>query len=62
MNLTLQVAVAVGALLALLVAADAVSGERERGTLESLLLTPVARGELVLGKLVRSRCGRRRSW
>ena len=40
-NLTLQVAIAVGALLALLAAADAVSGERERGTLESLLLTPV---------------------
>ena len=44
-NLTLQVAVGVGALLALLAAADAISGERERGTLESLLLTPVgARG------------------
>ena len=42
-NLTLQVAVAVGALLALLAAADAISGERERGTLESLLLTPVSR-------------------
>jgi len=37
-NLTLQVAVAVGALLALLVAADTISGERERGTLESLLV------------------------
>ena len=34
-NLTLQVAIAVGALLALLVAADAISGERERGTLET---------------------------
>ena len=41
-NLTLQVAIAVGALLTLLAAADAVSGERERGTLESLLLTPVS--------------------
>jgi ABC-2 type transport system permease protein len=50
-NLTLQVAVAVGALLALLAAADALSGERERGTLESLLLTPVSRRSLVLGKL-----------
>ena len=39
-NLTLQVAVAFGALVALLAAADAISGERERGTLESLLLTP----------------------
>jgi ABC-2 type transport system permease protein len=51
-NLTLQVAVAVGALLALLAAADAISGERERGTLESLLLTPVARRHLVAGKLL----------
>ena len=51
-NLTLQVAVGVGAMLALLAAADAISGERERGTLESLLLTPVAREGLVAGKLV----------
>ena len=51
-SLTLQVAVAVGALLALLVAADAFSGERERGTLESLLLSPARRSELALGKLL----------
>jgi ABC-2 type transport system permease protein len=50
-NLTLQVAIAAGALLALLAAADTVSGERERGTLESLLVTPVSRLELTLGKL-----------
>jgi ABC-2 type transport system permease protein len=51
-NLTLQVAVAFGALVALLAAADAISGERERGTLESLLLTPAPRGDLVSGKLL----------
>ena len=57
-NLTLQVAVAVGALLSLLAAADAVSGERERGTLESLLLAPSSRRGLVAGKRSRrSRCG-----
>src|SRR6267378_2924513 len=50
-NLTLQVAIAVGALLALIVGADAVSGERERGTLESLLLTPVPRLEIGLAKV-----------
>ena len=50
-NLSLQVAIAVGALLALLGAADAVSGERERGTLETLLLTPVSRLHLTVGKL-----------
>jgi ABC-2 type transport system permease protein len=51
-NLTLQVAIAVGALLALLTAADAISGERERGTLESLLLSPVSRLEITTGKLI----------
>jgi ABC-2 type transport system permease protein len=51
-NLALQVAIAVGALLALLGSADAISGERERGTLESLLLTPVRRGDLLAGKLL----------
>jgi ABC-2 type transport system permease protein len=51
-NLVLQVAVALGALLTLVVSADAVSGERERGTLESLLLTPVSRRGLAMGKLV----------
>lgn len=49
-NLTLQVAVAAGALLVLLGAADAISGERERGTLESLLLSPASRLGLVAGK------------
>lgn len=51
-SLTVQVAIAVGALLALLAAADAVSGERERGTLESLLVTPVPRVHLAAGKLL----------
>ena len=51
-NLSLQVAVATGALLSLLAAGDAVSGERERGTLESLLVTPVPRRGIAVGKLV----------
>ncbi|GLZ34936.1 hypothetical protein Lesp02_71230 [Lentzea sp. NBRC 105346] len=51
-NLVVQIAVAVGVLLTLVVAADAISGERERGTLESLLLTPISRGSIVLGKVV----------
>ena len=50
-NLTLQVAIAVGALLALLAAADTISGERERGTLEMLLVTPVSRLRIAGGKL-----------
>ena len=51
-NLTLQVAIAVGGLLALVAAADAVSGERERGTLETMLLTPVARIQVTGAKLL----------
>jgi len=49
-SLTLQIAVAVGGLLVLLGSADSVSGERERGTLEALLLTPTPRRALVVGK------------
>src|SRR3954451_24238597 len=41
-SLPVQVLVPVGPLLAMLVAFDAVSGERERGTAESLLLAPVS--------------------
>jgi ABC-2 type transport system permease protein len=51
-NLTLQVAIAVGPLLTMLAAADSVSGERERGTLENLLLAPVSRLDLTVGKLL----------
>jgi ABC-2 type transport system permease protein len=51
-NLTLQVGIAVGSLLALLAAADAISGERERATLEGLLLTPVRRLDISVGKLL----------
>jgi ABC-2 type transport system permease protein len=49
-GLTLQVAVAVGGLLVVLSAADALSGERERGSLETLLLTPAPRRALIVGK------------
>jgi ABC-2 type transport system permease protein len=51
-SLTLQVGTAVGALLSLLVAGDAISGERERGTLETLLLTPAPRRQIATGKLL----------
>src|SRR5262249_36837122 len=47
-----RVAVAVGSLLPALVAADCVSGERERGTLEGLLLAPVSRRQIAVGKLI----------
>lgn len=51
-SLTLQAAITCGGLLALLVAADSVSGERERGTLETMLLTPVPRRQIAVGKLL----------
>ena len=51
-DFTLQIAVGVGVLVTLVVSADGISGERERGTLECLLLTPVPRRSIVLGKLV----------
>jgi ABC-2 type transport system permease protein len=50
-TLTAQLAIAVGALLAMILAADAISGERERSTLEATLLSPVSRRALVVGKL-----------
>ncbi|MFI6674099.1 ABC transporter permease [Kribbella sp. NPDC050470] len=50
-NLTVQVGLAVGVLLTVVVSADAISGERERGTFETLLLTPVSRRAIVVGKL-----------
>ena len=49
-NLVLQVAIAVGALVTLLLAADGVSGERERATLEALLVTPARRPGILFGK------------
>jgi ABC-2 type transport system permease protein len=51
-GLIVQVAIGLGTLSALVVSADAISGERERGTLESLLVTPVPRRSLVIGKLL----------
>jgi ABC-2 type transport system permease protein len=49
-GLTVQIAVAVGALLVVFGAADSLSGERERGSLESLLLTPAPRAAVIVGK------------
>jgi ABC-2 type transport system permease protein len=51
-NLVLQITLGMGVLLSLLFAADAISGERERETLETLLLTPLSRREIAAGKLV----------
>jgi ABC-2 type transport system permease protein len=51
-SLTLSVSVAVAVLVTLIVSADSISGERERGTLEAILLAPVSRQAIVAGKLL----------
>lgn len=46
-----SIVTALGGLLALIVGLDAVAGERERGSLIPLLLTPVSRDAILAGKL-----------
>jgi ABC-2 type transport system permease protein len=47
-----RAAIAVGLFISLIIGADSVSGERERATLEGLLLTPISRRQLVVGKFL----------
>lgn len=51
-DLTIQTTVLVGIIVVLLLGADSFSGERDHRTLESLLLTPVPRGQVAIGKLL----------
>lgn len=51
-GIVVRTAIGFGTLAALVVAADAISGERERGTLEALLVTPVSRRHIVVGKML----------
>ena len=51
---TVKTAISVGLFMGLIIGADAFSGERERGTLEALLLTPTKRRQIVVGKFVAS--------
>lgn len=48
----LRNAIAVSTFMGLIVGADSLSGERDRATLESLLLTPVKRRHIILAKLL----------
>lgn len=45
-----KASIAVGLFICLIIAADSFSGERERGTLETALLTPASRRQIALGK------------
>jgi ABC-type Na+ efflux pump permease subunit len=47
---TLDAAITFGLFIGLIIAAESFSGERERATLEPLLLTPAGRREIVAGK------------
>ena len=47
-----KAAIFVGLFICLIIGADSVSGERERATLEGLLLTPTSRREIVAGKFL----------
>jgi len=51
---TLKSAIQVSLLIGLIIGSDAISGERERATLEGLLLTPASRRQIVLGKFIAS--------
>jgi ABC-2 type transport system permease protein len=51
-NLVVKMTIGIGVALSLLVSADALSGERERGTLETLLLTPLPPRQIAIGKLL----------
>ena len=52
--LTLSGAITVSIFVALIIGADSFSGERERSTLEALLLTPASRRQIVVGKFLAS--------
>lgn len=47
-----KASIAVGLFICLTIGADSFSGERERGTLETLLLTPTSRRQIVFGKFL----------
>lgn len=47
---SLQIVLYVGGLIGLIIGADSISGERERGTLEALLLSPASRRQIIIGK------------
>lgn len=52
--LTISGAITVGLFIALIIGADSFSGERERSTLEALLVTPAKRRQIVIGKFFAS--------
>lgn len=52
MWMLLQITYMAGAMIGLVIGADCVSGERDRETLEGLLLTPISRQQIIIGKFI----------
>ena len=50
--MTIQNTIAVGLFVGMLIGADSISGERERASLEGLLLVPTSRRQIVVGKFL----------
>lgn len=50
--LTMQTTIGIGLFIGLLIGADSISGERERASLEALLLAPVSRRQIIAGKFL----------
>lgn len=50
--ITIQSAITLGVFIGLVIAAECLSGERERATLEPLLLAPAGRRQIVIGKML----------
>jgi len=51
-NQTIKITIFVGMIVVLILGANSFSGERDQNTLESLLLTPVPRWQLAIGKFL----------
>jgi len=51
-SLMLQPSISFGLFIGLIIGADSISGERERATLEALLLTPTSRRQIMIGKFL----------
>ncbi len=47
-----KISIVVGVFICLIIGADSFSGERDRSTLEGLLLSPASRGQVAFGKLL----------
>lgn len=49
---SLQIVMYLSGLIGMIIGADSISGERERGTLEALLLSPASRRQIIIGKFL----------